>query len=57
MKKATEYNLRIKVMFIDFNKPFDFVKHRYSWRAEKNQEVEAWAIRTVKNLYKNSKAL
>ncbi len=43
-------------MFIDFNKAFDSVKQRYLWRPTKNQGVEEWTIKTVKNLYKNSKA-
>ncbi len=55
IEKATEYNLGLKMMFIDFNKTFDSMKQGYLWRAMNNQ-VEEWAIGTVKNVYKNSKA-
>ncbi len=57
IEKAIEYNFEVKILFIDFNKAFDSVNHRYYlWKAMVNQGIEKWAIQTMKNLYENSKA-
>lgn len=33
MEKSNEYNITIYLAFIDFNKAFDYLKHKVIWKA------------------------
>ncbi len=41
IEKAREYCLKVKLMFIDYKKAFDLIKHSYLWQAMKKQEYQA----------------
>ncbi len=55
IEKAIEYNFEVKMLFIDFNKAFDFVNHRYLWKAMENQGIEKWQYRQSKTYMKTRK--
>lgn len=56
LQKFREYNKIYYIGFVDFNKAFDTLEHRFIWDALKRQGVHAKYIRILKNVYTNSTA-
>ncbi|VDO16914.1 unnamed protein product [Brugia timori] len=56
LEKSREYNMPLCLMFIDFNKAFDSVKHYAVWEALTNQGVGREVVEVLKNMYRSSKA-
>ena len=44
------------MVFIDYRKAFDSVKHTKIWEGMKNQEIINKVIRIIKNMYKKREA-
>ena len=56
IEKATEFNLDLAIMFIDYNKAFDSLFHVKIWEALANQDIPIQVIRFLEFLYKSSYA-
>lgn len=54
LQKFKEYNKIYYIGFVDFNKAFDTLEHRFIWDALKDQGVHAKYIRILKNVYTKS---
>ena len=56
IEKANEYQIKINMLFIDYCKAFDTIKHEAIWEALENQGVQNKIINIIKNLYTDAKA-
>ena len=56
IEKAKEYKLDLYMMFVDYKKAFDLVKHKKIWESLSNQGVPRKLVRIIKNVYKEAKA-
>ena len=56
IEKAKEYKLDLYMMFVDYKKAFDSVKHEKIWESLSNQGVPGKLVRIIKNVYKEAKA-
>lgn len=56
IEKANEYNIEIHMIFVDFNKAFDSVKHSRLWEALVNQGVPEKWIEIIRKIYSKAKA-
>lgn len=56
LQKTKEYNKTFYIAFVDFNKAFDTLEHKFIWDALERQGVHGKYIRILKNVYKKSTA-
>ncbi len=56
MEKTIEYNMKIKLMFIDFKKAFNCVDHEYLWGTLQKQGISEYWIRVIRKIYNNQHA-
>ncbi len=56
IEKNTEYNLKLILLFIDFNKAFDTIRHPYLWQALEHQGAPIKIIAIIKEMYRNTTA-
>ncbi|MBP1527199.1 MAG: hypothetical protein H9Q66_04685 [Spiroplasma ixodetis] len=56
IEKALEYQIEIHILFIDFQKAFDTIKHQYLWKCLRKQGIPTKIIKLLKNTYENSRA-
>lgn len=56
IEKTKEYDLKLFLLFIDFQKAFDTVDNKYLWNEPKIQGVNSKIKRVLQKLYENSKA-
>ena len=56
LERANEYQMGLHSVFVDFRKAFDTVIPRYLWEGLISQGVSKWAIRTLMEYYKDTKA-
>ena len=57
MEKAREFNIPLYMVFIDFNKAFDSVRHTALWEITKKMGVNGQIIRLIQKLYQNQEAV
>lgn len=56
IEKSNEYNMGLHMAFVDFQKAFDNVKHKFLWKAMKSQGYEIKNIKIIKEMYCNTEA-
>ncbi|XP_047998769.1 uncharacterized protein LOC125236115 [Leguminivora glycinivorella] len=56
IEKHLEYNKIFYLAFIDYNKAFDSLKHKYIWEALQEQNIQTKYIRILQLIYQNSTA-
>lgn len=55
LEKADEYQIEIHLVFVDFQKAFDTVSHRYLWEVLREQRGDS-KIRILETIYSNSQS-
>jgi hypothetical protein len=56
IEKSKEYNIEIHVVFIDFRKAFDSIKHNHIIRASIDQGTDPKIVKIINIVYENSTA-
>jgi len=56
LEKSKEFQKKIAIMFVDFNKAFDSLFHDVIWQTLKKQNIPDKIINIIKEIYENSQA-
>ncbi len=56
LEKTNEYQMEIRLLFVDFQKAFDTVNQIYLWDALLNQGVQIKMIKILQEFFKDNKA-
>ncbi len=56
VEKSKEYNIEMHFLFLDFQKAFDMVEHKYLWKAMENQGVDKKIISIISSMYNEAEA-
>lgn len=56
IEKAREYRIELHMLFVDYRKAFDSIKHVKIWEGLKKQGIPMKIIRVLKNVYEKAKA-
>ena len=54
LEKSKEFQKKIVIMFVDFNKAFDSLYHDVIWQTLRNQNIPGKIINVIKEIYENS---
>uniref|UniRef100_A0A914W977 Reverse transcriptase domain-containing protein n=1 Tax=Plectus sambesii TaxID=2011161 RepID=A0A914W977_9BILA len=57
VEKCREYNLRLSMLFVDFQKAFDTIEFRAIWNSLAHYGVDSSIIEVVKKLYASSSSI
>lgn len=56
LEKYNEYNKHLYMVFIDYTKAFDNIKHEAIWESLETQGINTTFINIIRNIYSNTKA-